>query len=109
MVLNVDTLTPISLILNELIVNVLKHAFKYNDNGNILEIKFYKEAETLILKVDDNGRGYDKYDSRKNSFGLKLINSLCRNLDATFSIKAKSPKGTEALLIIQDFEIINRP
>lgn len=107
MVLHIDTLTPIGLILNELIVNVLKHAFKETHPDNKLLINFYKEKDHLILKVQDNGLGYDATKARKNSFGLKLINSLSRKLDATFTIQAKSPKGTETTLVINDFEIID--
>jgi len=109
MVLNIDTLTPIGLILNELIVNVLKHAFKTAHSDNKLLIHFYKENHHLILKVQDNGLGYDASKARKNSFGLKLINSLSKKLDATFTIEAKMPKGTEAMLVINDFEIIQTP
>lgn len=105
-VLNVDTLTPIGLILNELIVNVLKHAFKQDEAGNKLDIQFYKEEDTLVLKVIDNGIGFNEDTVRENSFGLKLINSLARKLDATFTIQSKEPKGTETVLIINDFEII---
>lgn len=107
MVLNVDTLTPIGLILNELIVNVLKHAFKQDKTENKLDIQFYKEEDTLILEVTDNGIGYNEDTIRKNSFGLKLINSLARKLEATFTIQTKEPRGTEAILIIKDFEIID--
>jgi len=105
MVLSVDTLTPIGLILNELIVNVLKHAFKEDHTDNKLYIKFHKKDNILVLNVSDNGVGY-RGNTRENSFGLKLINSLSKKLDATFTIEAKSPKGTEALLHITDFELI---
>jgi two-component sensor histidine kinase len=106
-VLNVDTITPIGLILNELIVNVLKHAFKQNHPENKLHIKFYKEENKLVLKVIDNGIGYTQENLRKNAFGLKLINSLARKLDATFNIEAIEPTGTKATLLINDFEIVN--
>ncbi|MBO3115523.1 hypothetical protein J4050_02120 [Winogradskyella sp. DF17] len=108
-ILNIDSLTPIGLILNELIVNVLKHAFKDNSKDNKLLINFYKNNGSLILKVDDNGIGYNEANGRKNSFGLKLINSLSKKLDATFTIKAKTTEGTEAQLIINDFDIIKTP
>jgi len=106
LVLNVDTLTPIGLILNELIVNVLKHAFKQNDTDSMLYINFYKQKNTLVLKVVDNGIGFNG-TIKKNSFGLKLINSLAKKLDAIFTIKAVAPKGTETKLVINDFEIID--
>ncbi|MBU2926987.1 histidine kinase dimerization/phosphoacceptor domain -containing protein [Winogradskyella psychrotolerans] len=105
LVLDIDTLTPIGLILNELIVNVLKHAFTPSGKNHKLSIQFKKTGKTLVLKVIDNGIGY-KEPSKKNSFGLKLINSLAKKLDATFTIKSIDPTGTEAVLIINDFEII---
>ncbi len=106
-VLSVDTLTPIGLILNELIVNVLKHAFNNDTEDNILSITFYKNNGSLILKVADNGIGYDNTNGRKNSFGIKLINSLARKLDAQFSIANAQNQGSEAKLTINDFEIVN--
>lgn len=106
MVLNVETLTPLGLILNELIVNVLKHAFTNEHPKNTLNIKFYKKEERLVLEVSDNGIGY-KNKEKKNSFGLKLINSLAKKLDATFTIQSTTPNGIDAVLIVNDFEIIN--
>ncbi|WP_299364957.1 histidine kinase dimerization/phosphoacceptor domain -containing protein [Winogradskyella sp.] len=106
MVLSVDTLSTVGLILNELIVNVIKHAFNTESDDKKMSISFAKEKDILKLNVIDNGIGFDETKKDK-SFGLKLIHSLSRKLDAQFNIKAILPKGTHAQLVIHDFEIIH--
>ena len=91
--MDVDTVIPLALIINELISNALKYAFRDGRRG---EIKVsLKQAEGLInLEVSDDGMGLPEHFSVESSsnFGLKLINILCDRLGATWS--AHSGKGT---------------
>jgi len=64
------------LIINELVTNAYKHAFP-TDTGEI-SIRLKEENGTYILKISDNGIGYDTKTST-NSFGLKLINILIKH------------------------------
>ena len=80
-VLNVDTAIPVGLILNELIINVLKHA-KIDSQKLVLRIKlFKKEKDGLVLHVSDNGEGKLSEVQSSNSFGLRIIKSLVRQLN----------------------------
>ncbi len=75
------------LILNELITNSFKYAFK-STKGNI-NIKLSKEAENYLLLVSDDGVGYDKKES--SSLGLVLVDSLARKkLKGTIDINSSS-------------------
>jgi len=54
--LDVDTVIPLGLILNELISNSLKYAFSDQPHG-VLEIKLKALSDHLLLAVKDNGKG----------------------------------------------------
>ncbi len=104
MILDIDTITPIGIIINELIVNALKHAFDKKGKKATISIKLFKEKEALILQVNDNGSGFKPKEKKEKSFGMKLIKSLSRKLKATLSITHKN--GTEITLHIKRFKIM---
>lgn len=105
LVIDVETITPIGLILNELLTNVLKHAFPEVNAESLVHIKFLKENDTLVLVVSDNGIGING-DRSEDSFGLKLIETLAKKLKGELSIEASMPKGTIATLTMQRFTIL---
>ncbi len=65
----------IGLVINELVTNTYKYAFK-NGKG-IIRVSLHKEEETgeYLLIIEDNGSGYS-IDRNKKSLGLKLIHAL---------------------------------
>ncbi len=102
MILDIDTITPIGIIINELIVNALKHAFTNTKNA-LIRIMLYKKEDLLILQVADNGIGFEQTTKKEKSFGLKLIKSLSRKLKASLSFINKN--GTLVELKIKRFSI----
>ncbi|MEL7148497.1 MAG: sensor histidine kinase, partial [Bacteroidota bacterium] len=78
--LDVETLIPLGLIINELLTNALKYAFPDEKKGEI-HIKLYEQEDHLHLEVNDNGIGFDAAQAKASSFGLRLIRSLLRQLD----------------------------
>ncbi|MEP6513858.1 MAG: histidine kinase dimerization/phosphoacceptor domain -containing protein, partial [Parafilimonas sp.] len=85
--LDVDTVIPIGLIVNELISNSLKYAFKGKESGEVAVALKQKNNE-LILKVHDNGNGFpEDWNSRtSNSFGYKLIKAFAQKLKARLDV-----------------------
>lgn len=83
-----DKAIPCALILNELITNSVKHAFKEKDGK--LEIRIRKIASQILLMIHDNGPGFD-YDPSKNyvSLGMTLIEALTEQLDGNFEYNTK--------------------
>lgn len=75
------------LIVNELITNAFKHAFK-DKNGQI-NIKLEKYLDNYILSINDNGIGYDKKTTKEN-LGSLLVNSL-----VTKQLKGRIEKDTK--------------
>ncbi|WCO02017.1 tetratricopeptide repeat-containing sensor histidine kinase [Psychroserpens ponticola] len=105
LVLDIETTTPIGLILNELIVNTLKHAFDEVTSKSSIDIMFYKENEHLILKVIDNGKGFEG-EVKSTSFGITLMKALSKKLKATLDYRSEINKGTEATLIIKKYNLL---
>ncbi|MEQ8905605.1 histidine kinase dimerization/phosphoacceptor domain -containing protein [Ekhidna sp.] len=100
--IDVDTIIPIGLILNELICNSLKHAYPNESEGTI-SIKLKEENKQLHLAVTDNGVGSSGESSEK-SFGMVLIDSLALKLKATLQIT--SDKGTSTILNINKYKLV---
>jgi two-component sensor histidine kinase/predicted hydrocarbon binding protein len=96
--LNIDKAIPCGLILNEIISNALKYAFKNKAKGRI-QISFtdiHKDKKRkFLLTISDNGSGFKVPQEIKNasSLGLQLIHSLVEQLDGEIKIDAK--KGTK--------------
>ena len=80
--LKVDTIISLGLIVNEIITNSIKYAFNPKEKG-IIYLKIEQHSEyTYQLNIGDNGVGFSKENSEKpsNSMGLKLIESLARQI-----------------------------
>jgi PAS domain S-box-containing protein len=82
--LDIDTAIPCSLIINELVTNSLKHAFKGKSHGKItvrLNPTDHLNSKTEFF-IEDNGiglpSGFSLSESR--SLGLKLVASLTKQL-----------------------------
>jgi two-component sensor histidine kinase len=91
----VDRAVPIGLILNELVTNSVKYAF--DESGGVITVKFrvddtIGEAE---LSVDDNGCGMGP--PRVGSLGLRLVDSLSRQLGGRLTMPEVA-KGTRTIL-----------
>lgn len=93
-----DTATSISIIVNELVTNAIKHAFNGEGTGHVWVTG--KSGREFELVVSDNGRGIDA--SRRNGqsgLGTKLVESFARQLGAEHQVTS-SEKGTTHRLVI---------
>ncbi len=92
--LDVDTMIPLGLMVNEMISNALKHAFT-QDSSPQIKVALRESDRRLLLAIEDNGKGLSDIDIlEKKSFGYSLIKSFARKLDADLSID-----GSEGLKI----------
>jgi len=98
--LDIDVIIPLGLIINELISNALKYAFKDIYDGRI-DILLKKKDEALILTVTDNGIGLPKDFSIESisSLGFRLIKAFSDKLKAKLEINS-TEKGTQITLKI---------
>jgi two-component sensor histidine kinase len=103
-IFSIDTITPIGLIINELITNVIKYAFPDKIKNPQLTVSFLKKEGNYELRVSDNGIGISNQNN-PDSFGLKLIHSLAKKLKAAVSFENNN--GTTVTLLISKFEELN--
>jgi signal transduction histidine kinase len=80
-------------IAQEAAINAARHS-----NGSLVTIMLKQINNTLILSIEDNGRGMSKIkksDSDKNSgMGLKIMKYRAEIIDGIFSIQKNKPSGT---------------
>ncbi len=100
--LDVDSIVPIGLIVNELVSNALKHAFPEGRSG-IVKISLREKDDALYLDVSDNGIGFEESTENimNKSFGYKLINTFRSQLDADLILDGSD--GTSVSLKIRDY------
>ncbi|MBR0370596.1 MAG: PAS domain-containing protein [Methanobrevibacter sp.] len=87
--LSIETITPLLLIVDELTMNSIKHAFPDQDMENKTihkEIKFIDE-NTCEFILKDNGVGLESPDQLINhNLGWEIVNSLTKQIDGTIEI-----------------------
>lgn len=94
---DINTMIPLGLIVNELLSNSLKHAFPEEREGHI-DIGFHSQDHSYQLTVSDSGVGFPddiNYQDTK-SLGLRLVNILTDQIDGT--IKLKREHGTKFII-----------
>lgn len=86
--LSVDTLIPLGLLINEVISNSLKYAFKGRKQGVILVHLGGNERDGLSLRIGDDGVGLPDRSrwERPQSLGMELIQTLAGQLNTTVSL-----------------------
>lgn len=92
--LDINTSIPCGLIINELISNALKHAFRGRKRGKIRILLRQEQPDRYRMVVSDDGVGLPKdLDvQRVKSLGLQLVCMLVEQLQGEMTIK--SGKGT---------------
>lgn len=84
--------TSVGLIVTELVINALKHAFPGGDAGQIL-VEYIVDEANWRLSVSDNGLGLQPDGGRHGHAGLgvSLVEALARQLKARVETTARSP------------------
>jgi len=79
--IELDNAMFFGLIINELAINSIKHAYDGVKNPT-LEISIYALEEEVVLLVKDNGNQANIEFDKSNSFGWKMVHNICEKLDA---------------------------
>ncbi|MGA2160645.1 MAG: PAS domain S-box protein [Methanoregula sp.] len=95
--LPVDQAIPCALVVNEILSNAFKHAFKGKKHGN-LSVSATHAGDHIRIAVHDDGVGIPKDMDvyHTTSLGLKLIRSLVMQLNGSVTIT--SNHGTEVIV-----------
>ena len=87
-------LVTLSLLINELVTNAVKHGLAGRDNGTI-SVRLVHQADSYVLTVADNGKGMlEEPAASSASLGLTIIRSLATQLGGEVSWSASG--GTTA-------------
>lgn len=79
--MDVDRVIPLGLIVNEVVSNAFKYAFPVTANPS-LTVEVVRNGNNLLLRVADNGKGFDRDQPAGTSMGLDIITTLSRQLRA---------------------------
>jgi signal transduction histidine kinase len=82
-------------IVQESLTNVARHA-----KADQIDITLYREGDVYVLKIRDNGIGFDSSVKKENSFGLVGIRERALMLAGTVFINSLSGYGTEIVVRI---------
>lgn len=79
------------LIVNELLINIYKHAFSKDDEEQKIEITLSQYDESVKLRVSDNGVGLpeDFKFGKNDSVGMWIVEELLEKLGAEVNIESK--------------------
>jgi two-component sensor histidine kinase len=113
--LDVETVVPLGLVINELVTNSLKYnelvtnSLRYaftGDSKGVIEIELSGINDVLVLVVKDNGIGISDPDHiiEGDSFGYSFINVFANKLDADLSLEGG--EGAKVILKIRDYKKI---
>jgi PAS domain S-box-containing protein len=80
-----DAAMPLALIVNELIINAVKHGIKDRTRDEV-RISLAESDGELLLSIEDDGEGFDLNAVRRTSSGLRLVSGLARQLQGSFAV-----------------------
>jgi PAS domain S-box-containing protein len=89
----------IGLIITELVINALKHAFPNGSGGEIL-VSYIVDETSWRLSVSDNGGGLqeDGHGQRRTGLGTSIVEALAHQLKARVEITSRSPGMTVSII-----------
>lgn len=101
--ININQGVPACLIINELVINAIQHAFTSTENGLITIDLSEKSDEILALTVSDNGKGLPKTFTsldQNETLGFQLVDALLQQLDADIDVNS-SKEGTTFVITFE--------
>lgn len=98
-IVEAETALPVGLIVGELITNALKHAFSAVHAGEVL-VRLERRGDHCVLTVRDDGVGLPS-NRRASTLGLKLVQTLARQLRGRLYMKNRAGGGAQFRLVFQ--------
>ncbi len=90
-IIDINKAMPMGLLLNEILNNTFKHAFKNRDVGNISIVLEDSDDEIHVI-IRDDGVGFDpiEFEEGTSSLGNSLIKSFLEQLGARYTLSSTS-------------------
>ena len=84
------------LIIKEALNNIIKYA-----NASIVKINISSANKTLLVKISDNGSGFDFQKAKNKGHGLRNMKERSEEINAEFKVDSTLGKGTNIIVIIK--------
>lgn len=84
--ISIEQAVPCGLLLNELVTNALKHAFRDRTDGELTVALHANPDGQVCLSVRDNGVGLPANWRQSSSLGLQLVRMLTGQVRGTFDV-----------------------
>ncbi|MEX1213332.1 MAG: histidine kinase dimerization/phosphoacceptor domain -containing protein [Balneolaceae bacterium] len=105
--LSIQQAIPCSLIVNEVMTNIVKHAFPVGDSTHPsgefprVEVRLQSEHDRVLLEICDNGIGLPLklQPDQEETLGMKLIHQLTWQLDGTCELKRRSEESGTGFML----------
>ncbi len=98
-VVDSDTSVSLGLVVTELVINALKHAFPGRLQNGTIKVGFKSEGTAWTLVVADDGIGMPKNENdRKPGLGTGIVEALANQLGAVVMISDQAP-GTKVSVV----------
>ena len=89
---NSDVSVSMGLIVTELVINAIKHAFPDQAAGGKITVSFAEKDGAWLLTVSDNGAGMPVGEKRgKPGLGTGIVEALSKQLDASATVFDANP------------------
>jgi two-component sensor histidine kinase len=95
--LDFDKAVILGLIVNELVTNSVKHAFRKDDSG-IIKVAFHVKEGQGFLAVEDDGRGISTGDQARPGMGSQLLPAMARQISGALERDLEHRPGTRHTL-----------
>jgi two-component sensor histidine kinase len=104
---SIDVAMPTGLVVNELLTNSLKHAFRGRDGGTIT-LHSVVSGEGCQVFVADDGVGLPEGESwpKPGKLGSLIARSLTENAKAQFEVRSSASEGTRVTITFKRSEAL---
>ncbi len=98
-VVNADTSVSLGLIVTELVINALKHAFTGDNPAGTIRVEYASRSPAWSLTVSDDGIGMPRdHAAAKGGLGTGIVNALSKQVNATVTVASANP-GTRVSIV----------
>jgi two-component sensor histidine kinase len=98
-VIKAEVSVSLGLIVTELVINALKHAFPGRNQAGKIAVDYHATGEGWTLTVGDDGVGMEAGDgAMKPGLGTGIVEALSRQLDAIVEVTNQAP-GTKVAIV----------
>ncbi|MBN7575533.1 sensor histidine kinase [Clostridium sp. 2-1] len=109
--------------LKEVLINLIDNSIKYGKVNSKVEVSAYKESNTILIRVKDEGEGISEENieklfepfyraSKKISrelgsagLGLTIVKSIIEKHGGNIEVKSKINEGTEVIIRFEEHEL----